>query len=368
MCEKNLQYFERVKTAARLQKASDVLEEGSGELSSSSTSSMGHSGEEGDAEGEEESEGTSSSSEKKEKKGFFGKFKKGKRKDKKGKKGGKEEDEDKADVPMLPEEDIRVAYVGHADNDDEDVYEYFLDVCSEIGMSHCRMIPTECTEEDTEFVKTAHIIVLSHGLPELGLRSWKSNGLHTIFRERYRDGCVFVGVSAGAVSMGIKCWGAAEESTIFECLGLFPYYIDADQESDQYAYLQRLLQHQKAGEKVCPGYGIPRGIGMISFPKGKIMAVRGKVLRFDLNTTNGRVDKSEVEASITKFQPNIGLMRMDSRARLDLPKTDEAITGFVSWFEQEGLEGNQGGLHRILEEGLDDGFGDDDEGTVRMDE
>lgn len=156
----------------------------------------------------------------------------------------------------------KAAYVGASNGDQPEFYELFRGAMQGVDVSDCRMIPTEPSQEDLEFFDEADLVLLAGGEVRRGWRAFKKNGLRQKLIERYYGGALLMGVSAGAVQLGLYGFHEDEESgklKVFETFKLVPALIDVHDEPD-WARLQRCLV--RAGEDV-RGLGIPSGAGAV---------------------------------------------------------------------------------------------------------
>lgn len=156
----------------------------------------------------------------------------------------------------------KAAYVGASNGDAPEFFELFKGAMQTIEVEDCRLIPTEPSEEDLEFFDEADIIMLAGGEVRRGWRAFKKNGLKQKIIERYYGGAVLMGVSAGAVQLGLYGWHEDEDTgkfKVFETFKLVPAVIDVHSEPD-WKRLERVIF--KAGEEV-QGLGIPTGGGAV---------------------------------------------------------------------------------------------------------
>src|SRR5687768_2655870 len=107
------------------------------------------------------------------------------------------------------------------------------------------MIPSIVSEADLLFFNDADIILLAGGDVELGWRVFLKNGLNNHLVRRYFEGASLIGVSAGAVQLGL-CGLAADGSPI-ETSKLVPFIIGAHEESNNWKTTTELLR-QSASE------------------------------------------------------------------------------------------------------------------------
>jgi len=183
----------------------------------------------------------------------------------------------------------KAAYVGASNGDQPEFFELFRGAMESVGVTDCRMIPTEPSEEDVEYFGRADLVMLAGGEVRRGWRAFKKNGLRQKVIERYYAGAVLMGVSAGAVQLGLYGFHQDEESgklKVFETFKLVPALIDVHDEPD-WARLQRCLI--RAGEDV-RGLGIPSGAGAVLHQDLTLEPVRRSLV--ELAQEEGEVKQS----------------------------------------------------------------------------
>jgi peptidase E len=183
----------------------------------------------------------------------------------------------------------KAAYVGASNGDQPEFYDLFRGAMESVGVTDCRMIPTEPSEEDVEYFGRADLVMLAGGEVRRGWRAFKKNGLRQKVIERYYAGAVLMGVSAGAVQLGLYGFHQDEESgklKVFETFKLVPALIDVHDEPD-WARLQRCLI--RAGEEV-RGLGIPSGAGAVLHQDLTLEPVRRSLV--ELAQEEGEVKQS----------------------------------------------------------------------------
>jgi hypothetical protein len=182
-----------------------------------------------------------------------------------------------------PEATLKAAYLGASNGDVPEFYELFVAAMAEVGIRKCRHIPAEPSSDDLEALDQAHLILLAGGDTLAGWRAFQAAGLPERLSRRYYEGAVLVGISAGAVQLGLKgreesANGDAESGASFETLRLVPFVIDVHDEPT-WGPLHGLVQG--AGE-LTRGYGIPSGGGAVYHPDYSLEPVRHPVTEIEL--------------------------------------------------------------------------------------
>jgi cyanophycinase len=171
----------------------------------------------------------------------------------------------------------QAAYLGASNGDSPEFYSLFQEAMGLIGITNCRMIPSSPLREDASFLEAADLILLAGGDVQKGWNVFEQNGVKdTIMRRRY-DGSVLVGVSAGAVQLGL---GSLTEGPKMEKLDLFrfaPFYVGAHEENEEWWNLRVLVNLSLDHER---GIGIPFGGGAVYTADGLLEPIRKPLLEF----------------------------------------------------------------------------------------
>jgi len=175
----------------------------------------------------------------------------------------------------------KAAYLGASNGDLPEFYDLFVGAMAEIGVrdGDCRHIPSQPEAGDLEFLAAADLILLAGGDVQKGWRAFEASSLKDKIVERYYDGAILIGVSAGAVQLGLKGWNDEE---IFDTLRLVPFVIDVHDEPSWSGLLRAV---PKAGE-LAKGFGIPSGGGALYHPDHSLEPVRHSLTEVE-TTENG---------------------------------------------------------------------------------
>ena len=159
---------------------------------------------------------------------------------------------------VVTREGMKPAYVGASNGDNPDFYEIFVAAMEGVGIGDCRMIPSVLSGADLTYINDADIILLAGGDVELGWRTFVTNGLNKHIARRYFEGATLIGISAGAVQLGL-C-GLASDGSLIETFQLVPFIIGAHEESDDWKTTRDLLRLSPTNTKAI---GLPTGGGAI---------------------------------------------------------------------------------------------------------
>jgi hypothetical protein len=176
---------------------------------------------------------------------------------------------------------LRAAYLGASNGDAPEFYELFLASMAEIGVHDCRHVPARPTPEDLAFLAEADLILLAGGDVWLGWTAFEETGVKDKLAERYYAGALLVGISAGAIQLGLKGW---DEDGPFDTLRLVPFVVDTHGEPD-WPDLHRVLP--RAGEHA-RGFGIPSGGGALYHPDHSVEPVRHPLTEVEITESGLR--------------------------------------------------------------------------------
>ena len=184
---------------------------------------------------------------------------------------------------------VKAAYVGASNGDDPKFYAIFVSAMEGAGIFDCRMISSAFSEADKAFLKDADIILLAGGDVEVGWRVFVNNGLSKHIVRKYFDGATLIGISAGAVQLGL-CGLAADGSPI-ETFKLVPFIIGAHEESDNWSTTTELLRLAASNTTAI---GLPLGGGAVYHPDHTVEPLRRPLVELSLN--NGSVRQTFLHA------------------------------------------------------------------------
>lgn len=168
----------------------------------------------------------------------------------------------------------KAAYIGASNGDNPDFYAIFVAAMEGAGVFDCRMIPSAVSEADFAFLNGADIILLAGGDVELGWRTFVSNGLNNLIVRRYFEGATLIGISAGAVQLGL-C-GLAADGSLIETFKLVPFVIGAHEESNKWKTTMDLL---RLSANNTTGIGLLTGGGAIYHPDQTLEPLRHSLVK-----------------------------------------------------------------------------------------
>ncbi|HVT60395.1 MAG TPA: Type 1 glutamine amidotransferase-like domain-containing protein [Thermoanaerobaculia bacterium] len=174
--------------------------------------------------------------------------------------------------------ELNAAYLGASNGDAPEFYELFVAAMEQVGIRRCRMIRASPEPAELAFLAEADLILLAGGSVQRGWEAFQAAGLPARIIERYYGGALLIGVSAGAVQLGLKGWSDDGEG-LFDALRVVPFVVDAHGEPG-WARLQRAVAG--AGEHA-RGLGVPGGGGALYHPDYSVEPVRAPVVEMTVD-------------------------------------------------------------------------------------
>jgi cyanophycinase len=186
-------------------------------------------------------------------------------------------------VETLPMDQRRAAYLGGSNGDDPKFFGIFEGAMDLLGISERRMILADPTVDMLDCLRTSRLILLTGGDVGRGWRAFSRTGVAEIVVHAYRQGAVLVGISAGAIQLGLggpfdgpfppSSSGAAGGAPL-RTFGLVELWLDVHDEADRWQRLRGFLSTCPVGAR---GLGIPFGSGTEVQPDGSLRAIRSPV-------------------------------------------------------------------------------------------
>jgi peptidase E len=183
---------------------------------------------------------------------------------------------------LIEADQPKAAYIGASNADSPDFYSIFMAAMEAIGIRDCRMILSSFPEEDASFCEQADLILLAGGDVARGWKVLRQTGLTETLVRKYDEGAVLMGISAGAMQLGLYCWPEVADpqpEDYFKTLGLFPLIVSAHDEKNEWASLKKALS---VVNLAAIGVGIPTGGGLVYYPDHSIEPVRHPLHEFVL--------------------------------------------------------------------------------------
>lgn len=166
----------------------------------------------------------------------------------------------------------KAAYIGASNGDNPEFFDLFVAAMSNIDIHESRMITSAFLQDEQNFLESADLILLAGGDFDLGWETIKNTGMAEIISKKYYSGAVIIGISAGAMQLGMG--GGNSSSSITQTLQLFPYYVSVHEEECNWSQLKQLIEE---GGQYDKGFGISAGGGMIYHPDSTIEPIRNTI-------------------------------------------------------------------------------------------
>jgi cyanophycinase len=165
----------------------------------------------------------------------------------------------------------KAAYIGASNGDLPEFYGLFQAAMEAMGISNCRAVPSQPSKEDISFIEDADLILFSGGDVERGWRTFEQNGLKELAPRKRFDGAILMGVSAGAVQLGLGCLSNSAQPKQIDMFRFAPFYVGAHDEENDWWDLRALVNLSQADTRAI---GIPTGGGAVYQSDGTLEPIR----------------------------------------------------------------------------------------------
>eukprot|EP01079_Euglenida_sp_SAG-EU17-18_P001803 gene1803-2932_t len=174
---------------------------------------------------------------------------------------------------------LRAAYLGASNNDEPAFYGIFTGAMQHAGITQCKHITAEPSDEDIAWLKASHLILLAGGDCRVGWKSFQEHGVDQILRDRYFAGAALVGVSAGAMQRGMYSWddNCTGNPLPYSTLGLVPFLVGVHAK-DNWDSLRSAVG--SVGIMSTRGLGIPMGGGVFVHPDFSVEPLKNAAAEF----------------------------------------------------------------------------------------
>lgn len=180
---------------------------------------------------------------------------------------------------LFKKRNIKAAYIGASNNDDPAFYEIFEAAMQTLDISDCAHIQAQFPARDRKILEQSDLILLAGGDPRIGWDIMQKQGITEILLRKYYDGSLLIGISAGAVQLGMfACVG----QQCFNVLQIIPFNIAVHDEENDWKDLKHLLIQESSQ---LTGIGIPLGGGMVCFPDHSIEALNKPLFEIKVKDT-----------------------------------------------------------------------------------
>lgn len=178
----------------------------------------------------------------------------------------------------LKTESVNASYLGASNGDDPAYYGIFEAAMDVLGVTRRRMILSSFSTDDADFLANSDIILLAGGDAVNGWQIFTSNGVSEAVTKRYLEGAVLIGVSAGAMQLGLCAYPEDfSGDQLVETFKFVPLIVGAHER--EWQSLKNAIHLTGEGTH---GIGIPTGGGAIYHPDGSLSPVRYPLNLFSL--------------------------------------------------------------------------------------
>lgn len=174
---------------------------------------------------------------------------------------------------LLPGREAKAAYIGASNGDRPEFYALFEGAMQQVGITDSRRILLSFSPADRAFVEDADLILLAGGDVELGWKVFESVGLDEIIPRKYSAGVLLIGISAGAVQLGLGTMRTPgdEPGRPIDTFRLARFVVGVHEEKESWSRLRQTLVSRGGHET---GIGIPSGAGLILHPDHDVEPIR----------------------------------------------------------------------------------------------
>ena len=171
------------------------------------------------------------------------------------------------------------AYIGASNSDDPAFYEIFKAAMGCIGIQDCYMIHSDFREDDRQNLKAADVILLAGGDVNVGWNVFSETDLKETVLQKYYDGGLIIGISAGAIQLGRGWMDKSNDSKLLSTFSIVPMVIGVHEERQEWSDLKKVLQMAGSNFRAI---GIPTGGGLLYYPDHSVEPLRHPVKEFSL--------------------------------------------------------------------------------------
>ena len=181
----------------------------------------------------------------------------------------------------------KAAYIGASNGDQPEFYDLFVAAMESMAISNCRLVPSQPSKEDISFIEDADLILLSGGDVERGWRTFEQNGLKELVPRKRFDGAILMGVSAGAVQLGLGHLSNAARPKPLDMFRFAPFYVGAHDEESDWWDLRALVNLSQTDARAI---GLPAGGGAVYYSDGTLEPLRKPIV--EIVKENSRISEN----------------------------------------------------------------------------
>ena len=172
-------------------------------------------------------------------------------------------------------------YIGASNGDAPEFYALFEAAMDEIDVRNCHQLRAAFPTKDAALLSKADIILLAGGDVEAGWTIIERTKMAELLRQRYLAGATLIGVSAGAVHLGLYAAIELGDAVLrlVDTLKLVPFIVGVHDEDREWASLAAVVQMLEGSAR---GLGIPKGGGLVFHPDQSIEVIRRPAYEFSM--------------------------------------------------------------------------------------
>ncbi len=180
-----------------------------------------------------------------------------------------------------------VAYIGAAHGDSLMLYLFIKRMIAAAGAGKIKLVSLVKKKSDMEearsIIQSADCIFVSGGDVNEGMRVLTERSVVPLIKNRYEEGALIIGVSAGSIMLAKQWINWPDENNeasavLFPCMNIAPVLCDTHGEEDKWNELHSLMRLTKEDQI---GYGIPGGGAMRISTDGAVEAIRMPLFRIE---------------------------------------------------------------------------------------
>lgn len=180
-----------------------------------------------------------------------------------------------------------VAYIGAAHGDSQMFYLFIRRLITAAGAGKVDLVPLVKKKSNMEearlIIQSADCIFVSGGDVSEGMRVLSERSVIPLIKNRYEEGALIIGVSAGSIMLAKQWINWPDENNeasaeLFPCMNIAPVLCDTHGEEDGWNELNSLVRLTE-GDQI--GYGIPSGGAMRISMNGAVEAIRMPLYRIE---------------------------------------------------------------------------------------
>jgi hypothetical protein len=183
----------------------------------------------------------------------------------------------------------KAAYIGASNGDQPEFYSLFQAAMESVGSSNCQLVPSQPSREDILFIDDADLILLSGGDVERGWHTFEQNGLNEMLPRKRLDGAILMGVSAGAIQLGLGSLTNSAQPKRIDMFRFAPFYVGAHDEENDWWDLRALVNLSQSDVRAI---GLPSSGGAVYYSDGTLEPLRMPLI--EIVKENAKITESLV--------------------------------------------------------------------------